>query len=117
MKKTKKSIDSIRSAAKPAAAMIGGAVAIFFVGFFQFLAEASKDIKPFLTVHSGIGPLSGKVLYGYALGLVAYFLAYHFLKNKRNIDISRYFYAFVIILIIASLLVFVPFTDLLLGKA
>ena len=114
MKKIK---EATKSVVKPAAALIGGAVAIFFVGFFQFLAEASKDIKPFLTVHSGIGPLSGKVLYGYALGLVAYFLAYHFLKNKRNIDISRYFYAFVIILIIASLLVFVPFTNLLLGKA
>ena len=117
MKEKKKIIDSVRSASNPAAALIGGAVAIFFVGFFQFLAEASSDIKPFLTVHSGIGPLSGKVLYGYAIGLAAYFLAYHFLKNKKNIDISRYFYAFVIILIIASLLVFVPFTDLLLGKA
>src|SRR3989344_6383750 len=115
--KMKKIKEATKSAAKPAAATIGGAVAIFFVGFFQFLAEASKDIKPFLTVHSGIGPLSGKVLYGYALGLVAYFLAYHFLKNKKNIDISRYFYFFVIALVVASLLVFVPFTNLLLGKA
>ena len=114
MKKIK---EATKSSTKPAAAMIGGAVAIFFVGFFQFLAEASSDIKPFLTVHSGIGPLSGKVLYGYALGLAAYFVAYHFLKNKKDIDISRYFYAFIIILIISSLLVFVPVTNLLLGKA
>src|SRR3989338_6153540 len=106
--KMKKIKEATKSAAKPAAALIGGAVAIFFVGFFQLLAEASKDIKPFLTVHSGIGSLSGKVLYGYAIVLAAYFLAYHFLKNKKNIDISRYFYAFIIILIIASLLVFVP---------
>ena len=112
----KKERIKMKSGAKPAAALIGGAVAMFFVGFFQFLAEVSAAIKPYLTIHPGIGPLSGKVLFGYLLGLIAFYLTYRMLKKKKNIDITKYFYLFIVALIIASLLVFVPFTDLLLGE-
>lgn len=101
--------------AKPAAALVGGAVAVLLIGLLQLLAEAAPGIKPFLTVDSGIGPLSGKVLIGYLLGFVAYFIARRLL-DKKNTDLTRYLYAFVAALIIASLLVFIPFTNILLGS-
>ncbi|HLC68040.1 MAG TPA: hypothetical protein VJI12_04135 [archaeon] len=103
-----------RNDVKPAAALAGASVAIFFVGFLQFLTEAAPGIKPFLTLNAGIGPLSGKVFLAYLIGLVVFILAKKMLKDK-NVDITKYYHLLIASLVIASLLSLTPFTGILLG--
>lgn len=98
------------------AGFIGSGMAIFFIGFFQLLAEASEAVKAALTIHSGIGPLSGKVMYGYSLGLVVFLIAYAILRNKTNARIQNYVYFLILMLILGTLFSYTPFTDFLLGK-
>ena len=40
------------------------------IGIFHISAEVSPAVKSFLTLHAGIGPYSGKVLFGYLTGLL-----------------------------------------------
>lgn len=57
-----------RRSAVVAGAFIGTAAAPVAIGFFHVLAETFPAAKSFLTLHDGIGPYSGKVLFGYLAG-------------------------------------------------
>jgi len=50
---------------------LGAAVVPVVIGCLHVLAEVSPKAKSFLTLHAGIGPYSGKVLFGYLAGLLA----------------------------------------------
>jgi hypothetical protein len=98
------------------AAMLGSGFGIFFLGLFQLWAEADESIKKVLLIHEGVGPLSGKVLYGYALGFLVFLVAYAIFRKKQTGKIEPYLYIFIILLLLGSLFTFVPFTDMILGK-
>lgn len=53
------------------AAFVGTAVAPVAIGALHVASEVSPFVKKMLTLHAGIGPYSGKVLFGYLAGLLA----------------------------------------------
>ena len=63
--------------------MIFGALSLIAIGILNLLAEASTQIKDFLTLNKGIGPYSGKVLLGLIIGLIAWSISYLVLKEKK----------------------------------
>ena len=111
-----KSLPGKRNIGPAIAAFLGSGFGIFFVGLFQLIAEASSEFKAAITVQSGRGPLSGKVLYGYSLGFLIFLIAYAIFRKKKNGRIEPYLYFFIMLLILGSLFSFVPFIDLVLGK-
>ncbi len=95
------------------AVFIGASVSFIAIGVFNLLAEASKPIKDFLTFSDALGPWSGKIVLGYALGIIGWLLAWLFLRNRSG-NIVIWFWILLVSLTIGILLVFSPFLHLLL---
>ena len=93
--------------AKPIAAILGGAAAIFCIGLFAFIAEYSGAFKALLTISSSIGPLSGKVLFGYLAGLAVFLAATKLLGSKER-EPKRSLWLLIILTIISCALVLLP---------
>jgi hypothetical protein len=65
-----------------AAAIIAGGIGAAALGFFPTLAEASEGVKDWLQWSDAVGPLSGKVLMGVLVWLVAWAILHLALRNK-----------------------------------
>ncbi|MDO8558284.1 MAG: hypothetical protein Q7S09_03810 [bacterium] len=96
------------------AVFIGASVALVMIGVFNLLADVSPKIKIFLTLNKAVGPWSGKVVFGYLAGAIAWFLAWTFLRGKDG-NITRWFWIFFAALVIGTSLVFTPFLHVLIG--
>ena len=90
-------------------------LSLLFIGILNLLAESSNKIKTFLILNKAIGPYSGKVLYGILIALVLS-LIYYYLSKDSKFDIKKWTLFLFIILVIACLLIFTPFIDLVLNK-
>lgn len=86
---------------------------ILAIGILNFLSEASKQIKDFLTLNKTIGPYSGKVLYGIIIGLLIAIIYYYRTKDSK-IELKKWVIFLTVSVIISCLLVFTPFLDLIL---
>jgi len=95
------------------AVFVGASAALLAIGLFNVLSEASKPVKDFMTISTALGPWSGKVVYGYLAGVLAWFVSW-LICRKHAGNLVGWFAFFVISLIIATLLVFSPFVHLLL---
>ncbi len=98
-----------RSGAVVAGAFAGSGVAAVAIGFFHVLAEAFPAVKSFLTLHTGIGPYSGKVLLGYVSGAL---VAVLFPVFVRQVSESPWPWVKVMLvgLVLGTLMVFAPVT-------
>jgi hypothetical protein len=65
-----------------AAAIIAGGIGAAALGLFTTLAEASEGLKDWLQWSDAVGPLSGKVLMGVLVWLVAWAILHLALRNK-----------------------------------
>jgi hypothetical protein len=65
-----------------AAAIIAGGIGVATLGLFTTLAEASEGVKDWLQWSDAVGPLSGKVLMGVLVWLVAWAILHLALRNK-----------------------------------
>jgi hypothetical protein len=65
-----------------AAAIIAGGIGVAALGLFTTLAEASEGVKDWLQWSDAVGPLSGKVLMGVLVWLVAWAILHLALRNK-----------------------------------
>jgi hypothetical protein len=65
-----------------AAAVIAGGIGAAALGLFTTLAEASEGVKDWLQWSDAVGPLSGKVLMGVLVWLVAWAILHAVLRNK-----------------------------------
>ena len=90
-------------------------ISILSIGILNLLSEASKQIKDFLTLNKGIGPYSGKVLFGILIGVIVAILYNKYAKESK-FEIVKWTYVLIIVLVIACLLVFTPFIHLILGE-
>lgn len=90
-----------------AAAFVGTAVVPVAIGVLHFLSEISPFVKKFLTLHTGIGPYSGKVLFGYLAGLLAAAL---WGLAARRVTASPWVWSGVLLagLVVGTALVFTP---------
>lgn len=52
------------------AGFVGTAVVPVAIGALHLLSEISASAKTFLTLHTGIGPYSGKLFFGYLVGFL-----------------------------------------------
>jgi len=91
------------------------ALSMIFIGILNILAEASKQIKNFLTLNNDLGPYSGKILYGILISLIISFI-YYYSSKESKFDIKRWTMFLLIALIIACLFVFTPFIHLILSE-
>ena len=65
-----------------AAAIIAGGVGALSLGVLTTLAEASVDIKDFLTLDDGVGALSGKTIGAVIIWLVSWVVLHLMYKDK-----------------------------------
>jgi hypothetical protein len=65
-----------------AAAIIAGGIGAAALGLFTTLAEASEGVKDWLQWSDAVGPLSGKVLMGVLVWLVAWVVLHLALRSK-----------------------------------
>jgi hypothetical protein len=93
------------------AVFLGAIATIISIGVFQIIAHGSKAFKGLLALHKGVGPLSGKVVFGYALGLTTFALAYQFLKNKRDFNPYSWLIFLLFALLLGSLFTYTPFVE------
>ncbi|OGL74075.1 hypothetical protein A3F28_02595 [Candidatus Uhrbacteria bacterium RIFCSPHIGHO2_12_FULL_57_11] len=99
-----------------AAAFIGTSAAILAIGLLNVWSEFSTEIKTRLTLHAGIGPYSGKVLFGLLIGGAVWILADVLLLRMKNGNIVRWTFFFTLAVGAGMLMVFTPFLRLLLGE-
>ncbi|OHA47947.1 MAG: hypothetical protein A2806_02640 [Candidatus Terrybacteria bacterium RIFCSPHIGHO2_01_FULL_48_17] len=95
------------------AAVLGAVTAILSIGAFHIVAEANDGFKNFLKLHEGVGPLSGKVVFGYIAGLVIFAIAFGLLHKKKRVNIVFLFFVLLTALMLGTLFVFTPFVKLL----
>ena len=87
------------------AAMIGGAAAPFFVSLFMVLAEELAAFKQLMNLYPPVGPLSGKVLFGYLAGLAVCLLVRRALgERERKSPVA----ICIALIVLACLLLFLP---------
>jgi len=96
------------------ASMIAGSVAMLLIGVLNLLAEASRGAHDFLEFIPSMGPLSGKVILGYAIGAALYFVLQPLLR-QRDPSIILWTWITLASLVIASLFVFTPFVRWVVG--
>lgn len=98
-----------------AAAMLATGVGSCALGILAVVADGSKTIARLLTFYSPTGPLSGVTSVAIIIWLGAWFLLATFWRNK-TVSIGKVNTAAFILLALALLLTFPPFSDVLLGK-
>ena len=98
-----------------AAAILAAGLGCFALALLAFAGDASKAIAHRLTLYVPTGPLSGVTTLAIVVWLAAWFLG-HRLWHSKTVAIRRAALASLVLVILAFLLTFPPFEDLLLGK-
>jgi hypothetical protein len=66
-----------------AAALVAAGVGCLALGLFVILAEASGVAKAIMTLHAGVGALSGKTIFAVGVWLIAWASLYGLWRNKQ----------------------------------
>jgi len=98
---------------RAASIIISSGITLISIGILNILAEASENIKSFLTLNQSVGPYSGKILFGILIGVLMWLIINPNLKNK-NVNLDKVFNFLIIALLLATLFVFTPFIELIL---
>ena len=101
-----------KNSGKAVAAFLGASAALLSIGLLNVWTIVDAGVKKFLTFHSGIGPYSGKTWVGFLVGFIVFAIAYFMLKDREELNVSTWLYVFIACLVIATLLVFAPFLEL-----
>jgi len=94
-----------------AAAVLAGGIGAFGLGLATTLAEASPAISAALNIYPPVGPLSGKVLVGVVIWLVAWLILGSMWRGKE-VNFGRVAMWAFIFLGLGLLLTFPPFFEL-----
>ena len=94
-----------------AAAVLAGGIGAFGLGLATTLAEASPAISAALNLYNPVGPLSGKVLVGVVIWLVAWLILGSMWRGKE-VNFGRAATWAFIFLGLGLLFTFPPFFDL-----
>lgn len=98
---------TVKSEVATVAAFVGAATVPVAIGLFHLLSEVSPGVKTFLTLHSGIGPYSGKVFYGYLAGSLLAVLG-GLIGRRVSASVWVWLGVFLAGLVLGTALVFTP---------
>ncbi len=107
--------EAAREDARPngpvAAAYLAAGIGAFMMGLMTTLSEASAGIAAALNWMRPVGPLSGKV----GVTMIVYLLSWlvlHLVFRGKNVELSRYMTAALVLLALGFLGTFPPFFEL-----
>jgi hypothetical protein len=89
------------------AVLLAAGIGAVSLGLFTTLAEASADVKDFLQLDDGVGPLSGKTVFATALFLVSWAVLTPLLA-KRDGMLRTATIAFAALTVLGFILTFPP---------
>jgi hypothetical protein len=89
------------------AAILGGAIGVFVLGFLTALAAAAEGVKEWLVFQDRVGSLSGKTTITIVIWLVIWF-ALHLVWRRRDVPFAGIVVAAVVLLVVGNLLMFPP---------
>ena len=92
------------------AAILGGAVGVFILGFLTALAAAAVGVKEWLVFQDRVGSLSGKTTITGIVWLVTW-AALHLVWRDRDVPFAAVIAASAALLLIGNLLMFPPIFD------
>jgi len=96
--------------------MLSGSVAIVGIGVLHLLAEGSEAAKKALTFYAPMGPLSGKVVISYVVGLILFFLLKNAWAEKNFPNLRTWLYIVIGAVLLGFLFTFTPFVHFVLGE-
>ena len=96
----------------PLASLTAAGIGCFALGTFTVLAEAfPKSVKPFLTLSTPVGPLSGKTSYAVLFYLLSWTVLY-FIFRKKNLNETFWITAAFVLVSLGILMTFPLFYQL-----
>ena len=95
---------------KSAAALLAAGIGMLALAVVNMLADISPGIADSLTLHKGIGPYSGKMTAATIVWFVCW-IVLSSLLSKREINLKVVFCVFLIIVVLATLLLYPPLLD------
>lgn len=98
-----------------AAAILSAGIGCFLLSIFAILADASKPVAKFFTFYVPTGPLSGVTTTAIVLWLLTWFVLAR-MWSHRTVALVKINVGAFVFLLLAILLTFPPFADLLLRK-
>ena len=89
------------------AALFAAWIGLMALAITNIAADVNDGFKTWITLHSGIGPYSGKEVFLFASWFVSWpFL--HFTLRTREVDLRRWFGVFLVGMLIATILMWPP---------
>jgi hypothetical protein len=89
------------------AGLLAAVIGLLALAIANIAATADAALARAITLHTGIGPYSGKELISWVAWLVSWF-GLHLALRKRELDLTRWFGIFMVGLLLAVLLVWPP---------
>jgi hypothetical protein len=100
---------------KSAVAFLASAFGVLAMAIINFITDITGGnpgpVGKSITLHSGIGPYSGKQTISIVVWIIAWLILSKLLVNK-DVDEQKIFRCTIIIYALATLLIFPPFLDL-----
>ncbi len=116
-------VDELKPTGPAAAAFLSGALGLLAVGISHWAGEVAPGIKAalqnlgnlWIPGAQGIGPYSGKETVGLVVWLVSWAVL-HYALRKKQVDLGAYGIAFLVVIGLATTIIWPPVTHFLLGK-
>ncbi|MCH8995155.1 MAG: hypothetical protein IH959_09355 [Chloroflexi bacterium] len=89
------------------AAILGGAIGVFVLGFLTALAAVAEGVKEWLVFQNRVGSLSGKSVMTGVVWLVVW-ATLHLLWQKRDVPFAAVMVVSGVLLVVGNLLMFPP---------
>lgn len=106
------SVIEMSKVGKCAAALLAAGIGMLALAVANLLTEFSTGLKNALEIHKGIGPYSGKM----AVSVLFWFVSWAALSpllSKREVDMKTILKIFMVIMALATLLLYPPFIHIL----
>jgi hypothetical protein len=114
---------ALKPSGPAAAAFLAGSIGLLAMALAHWAAEAAPGAKT--TIHNigklwipgaqGIGPYSGKETIGLVVWLVSWAIL-HYLLRRKQVNLTTYGIAFLVLIGLATTILWPPMTHVLLGK-
>jgi hypothetical protein len=89
------------------AGLLAAVIGLLALAISNIAATGDAGFKTAITLHTGIGPYSGKELISWTAWIASWFVL-HFALRKKELDLQRWFGIFMVGLLVAVLLVWPP---------
>ena len=90
------------------ATLLASSIGLLALGIVNIYSDVNAGFKQWITLYAGIGPYSGKELFLLA-GWFGSWVVLHFALRHRELNVKRWFGAFLVLLLTSTLLVWPPF--------